>query len=139
MFGGGAAEHYRCPYLFSRVRQVFRSSNATFIVLIPKKSGAVDIKDFRPISLVSGTYKIISKILVNRLKEVLGKVVTKCQNAFVKGRQILDSVLIANECIDSRLHLGVPRMLCNLDIQKAFRSQFWLTAPQRVIFEVVED
>ncbi|XP_022870626.1 uncharacterized protein LOC111389881, partial [Olea europaea var. sylvestris] len=43
----------------------------------PKKSGAVNIKDFRPISLVSGTYKIITKILANRLKEVLGKVVTK--------------------------------------------------------------
>ena len=37
-------------------------------------------------------------------------------NAFVKGRQILDSVLIASKCIDSRLRIGIPRVLCNLDV-----------------------
>lgn len=53
-----------------------RSSNATFIVPIPKKSGVTDIKDFSPISLVNGLYKIIAKVLTNRLNEVLGKVVS---------------------------------------------------------------
>jgi hypothetical protein len=44
-----------------------RSLNATFIALIHKISRVVDLKDFRPISLVSGIYKIIAKVLANRL------------------------------------------------------------------------
>jgi hypothetical protein len=63
-----------------------KSINATFIALIPKKSGAVDLKDFRPISLVSGVYKIIAKVLANRLKKVVERIISSPQNAFVKGR-----------------------------------------------------
>jgi len=63
-----------------------KSINATFLTLIPKKSGAMDLKDFRPISLVSGVYKIIAKVLANRLRKVVDKIISKPQNAFVKGR-----------------------------------------------------
>ena len=49
--------------------------NATFIFLIPKKSDAVEVRDFRPISLIGGVYKIIAKVLANRLKMVLGDIV----------------------------------------------------------------
>ena len=58
--------------------------NATFIFLIPKKSDAVEVRDFRPISLIGGVYKIIAKVLANRLKIVLGDIVHESQNAFVK-------------------------------------------------------
>ena len=77
-----------------------RSLNSTFLVLIPNKGDAVDIKDFKPISLVGGMYKILAKVLANRLKRVVGQVVSKAQNAFVDGRQILDATLIANEAVD---------------------------------------
>ena len=70
--------------------------NATFISLIPKKSNAAEVRDFRPISLIGGVYKIIAKVLANRLKMVLGDIVHESRNAFVKGKQILDFVLIAN-------------------------------------------
>ena len=55
---------------------VFRNLNATFLVLIPKKEGASDVQDFKPISLVGSLYKIIAKVLENRLKRVMGKVVS---------------------------------------------------------------
>ncbi|RVW98500.1 hypothetical protein CK203_026862 [Vitis vinifera] len=68
-----------------------RSLNSTFLVLVPKKGEAEDLRDYRPISLVGGLYKILAKVLANRLKKVVSKVVSSAQNAFVEGRQILDA------------------------------------------------
>uniref|UniRef100_A0A0V0HBD2 Putative ovule protein n=1 Tax=Solanum chacoense TaxID=4108 RepID=A0A0V0HBD2_SOLCH len=72
-----------------------KSFNATFIALIPKKAGASELKDYRPISLIGGVYKIIAKLLAERLKRVVSKLVNKNQMAFIKGRQIMDAALIA--------------------------------------------
>jgi hypothetical protein len=105
--------------------QFERSLNATFVTLIPKKHGADELKDFHPISLVGGMYKIIAKLLANRLSVVLGKIISPSQNAFVKRRQILDSVLIANECLDSRIKVALPGVLCKLDLEKAYDHVNW--------------
>ena len=54
-----------------------KSLNATFLVLLPKKGGVKDLRNFRPISLVGGLYKWLAMVLANRLKKVVGKVVSK--------------------------------------------------------------
>jgi len=77
-----------------------KSLNATFVALIPKKAGAVELRDFRPISLISGVYKIIAKVLTEIMKRVMDSLVNKHQMVFIKGRQIIDEALIASECVD---------------------------------------
>lgn len=68
-----------------------RCTNASFITLIPKKKGAIELKDFRPISFIGSVYKIAAKVLAERLKRVMGKLVSNHQNAFIKNRQITDA------------------------------------------------
>jgi hypothetical protein len=75
-----------------------KSFNATFNALILKKLEAVDVEDFRPISLVSWVYKIIVKVLMNRVKRVVDKIILMPQNASTRGRHS-NFVLIANECL----------------------------------------
>ena len=83
------------------------------------------MSDFRPISLVGSLYKLLAKVLANRLKKVVGKVVSSTQNAFVEGRQILDAALIANEVINSLLKRKESGVLCKLDLDKAYDCINW--------------
>ena len=103
-----------------------KSLNNTFFVLLPKKGETEDLRDFRPISLLRGLYKLLAKVLANRLKKVIGKVVSPDQNVFVKGRQILDVSLIANEVIDVWQKMSEKGLIYKLDIEKAYDSINWL-------------
>ncbi|XP_075099232.1 uncharacterized protein LOC142176070 [Nicotiana tabacum] len=110
---------------FHKNCHMVKSFNASFIALIPKRKGAIELKDFRPISLTSNVYKIVAKVLTERLKKVIGKLVSDYQNAFIKGRQITDAALIANEVLDWRQKNGEPGVLFKLDIEKAFDKINW--------------
>ena len=70
---------------FHEQNSFIRSLNHTFLVLLPKKGGVEDLGDYRPISLLGGLYKLLAKVLANKLKKVIGKVVSSDQNAFIKG------------------------------------------------------
>lgn len=102
-----------------------KSMTSNFIVLIPKKKGAQDLGAFRPISLVSSLYKIISKMLPFRLRMVMELVVASTQSAFIKGRQIIDSILIANECVNFRRRANESGVVCKLDMENAYDRVDW--------------
>ena len=105
---------------FFETGKLVKSLISTFIVMILKKEGVVDFKDFRPISLVGSFYKLIAKVLLNRLKKVLNRLINKAQNAFVEGGQIMDASLIANEVIESMDKRKEKGILCKLYIEKAY-------------------
>lgn len=77
-----------------------RGGNASFIALIPKKNNPQNLNEYMPISLIGCIYKIVAKLLANRLKKVLPHIIDERQSAFISGRQLLHSVLIANEAVD---------------------------------------
>ncbi|KAL5575498.1 hypothetical protein UlMin_017197 [Ulmus minor] len=99
--------------------------NHTFLCLIPKKLDAQKVKDFRPISLVSGLYKILAKLLSNRLREVLEETISLAQGAFVHNRQILDVVLVATEAVEDYRKRGERGVIFKVDFEKAYDYVNW--------------
>lgn len=85
------------------VRQFFDTGTidkhliATNIALIPKKKNPQIMTELRPISLYNVLYKIISKVLANRLKEIIDAIISDIQSAFIPGRLISDNVMIAHD------------------------------------------
>jgi hypothetical protein len=75
------------------------SLNHTFITLIPKKQGACNFNHFSPISLCNFYYKIIAKIIVNRMRPLLSKIIDPAQTAFVPNRWIAENIVLLQEVI----------------------------------------
>ena len=110
---------------FHRNDKLTKGINTTFITLIPKVDSLHRLNDFRPISLVDCLYKILSKVLANRLKMVMGSLIVETQTAFVKDRQILDGILIANEVVDEARKSKQELMLFKVDFEKAYDFVDW--------------
>nr|KYP51174.1 LINE-1 reverse transcriptase isogeny [Cajanus cajan] len=102
-----------------------RGTNPTFIALIPKGDDPRGLGDYRPISLVSCIYKIVSKVLARRLKKVLDKVIDQRQSAFLGGRQLLHSVMIANEVVEEAKRMKKKCIVFKVDYEKAYDSANW--------------
>ncbi|GKC60107.1 kinase-like domain, beta-lactamase/transpeptidase-like protein, partial [Tanacetum coccineum] len=110
---------------FGESMEISRGCNASFVTLIPKVTDPIGLGDFRPISLIGCYYKIIAKILAERVKKVVGNVVGEVQNAFIKGRFILDGVLIANETVDHLKKNRSKGLIFKVDFEKAYDSLNW--------------
>lgn len=110
---------------FARKPKIPKCVNSAFITLIPKVNNPNGVQDFRPISLISSVYKMLSKMLANRLKKVLPKIIDKNQSAFVKDRQILDGPLVVNEVIDWAKAKKKALLIFKTDIAKAYDTVSW--------------
>lgn len=94
--------------------------SSTHIALIPKKGNAESFMDFRPISLCNISFKIISKITAERIKETLSKFLTKDQHGFLRGRNILDAVLITQEGLFAIHSKKSEDVIFKIDLHKAY-------------------
>ncbi|GJT16455.1 RNA-directed DNA polymerase, eukaryota, reverse transcriptase zinc-binding domain protein [Tanacetum coccineum] len=108
-----------------RDRMVFLLASIGTSALIPKIPDANLVKDFRPISLIGSIYKIIAKILANRLISVLGDIVSDVQSAFITGRQMLDGPFILNEVLQWCTKKKRKSLIFKVDFEKAFDSVRW--------------
>ncbi|XP_058767513.1 uncharacterized protein LOC131641227 [Vicia villosa] len=105
-----------------------QSLNKTNITFIPKGDTQTTMKDWRPIALCNVLYKVIAKVLANRLKKILGKCISDNQSAFVPERSILDNVMAAIEVIHhmkTKTRGRVGEIALKLDISKAYDRIDW--------------
>ncbi|GLT63247.1 hypothetical protein SLA2020_358250 [Shorea laevis] len=110
---------------FHQQGRLVKGLNSSFITLIPKKLNPIELKDYRPITLIGCVYKLLAKVLANRLKNVMAGIITESQSAFVGGRQLVDSVLILNEVVDEAKKKKQQAFIFKADFEKAYDCVDW--------------
>jgi len=93
--------------------------------LVPKVRDPSRLEQYKPISLAGAIYKVIAKLLANRIKKVLSSVVDESQSTFLKDRGILDSVLMANEVVEDLRRRGRSGLCLKVDFEKAYDLVRW--------------
>lgn len=102
--------------------------NETYICLIPKIKNPSQIMEYCPISLCNVIYKLISKVLDNRMKRILATIISPNQIAFIPGRLITDNILVAFKALytmDTRMKGKGGYMTLKLDMSKAYDKMEW--------------
>lgn len=99
--------------------------NSSFITLIPKVTEPKTIMDFRPISLINTTFKILTKILATRIASHMQYLISDCQTGFIKGRQASESILMVKEIAHSLQKENKKGLILKLDFEKAFDTVNW--------------
>jgi hypothetical protein len=99
--------------------------NSTFLTLIPKTDASSSFGDYRPIALCNLCYKLISKIIAIRIKPILSRFLSQEQLGFLKGRQIIDAIGTAQECLHSIKSKKSKALILKLDLKKAFDCIDW--------------
>ncbi|WOG89446.1 hypothetical protein DCAR_0208684 [Daucus carota subsp. sativus] len=99
--------------------------NSSFICLIPKCVSPKHVQEYRPISLINSSMKLLSKMLASRLSKVIGNIVSEEQTGFIKGRLITDGILMIGEIINSIKSKQSEGLIFKIDFEKAFDSVDW--------------
>ncbi|XP_061342523.1 uncharacterized protein LOC133288720 [Gastrolobium bilobum] len=118
------------------VGESVKGINTSLICLIPKKDSPDTMKEFRPISLCNVVYKVVTKIITERLRGFMPRVVGPNQCSFIKGRQSADNIIIAQEVVHSMKEKKGWKgwMMIKVDLEKAYDRLSW-----KFIKETLED
>ena len=109
--------------------------NSSLIVLIPKLSNPTFVNHYRPISLYNVVYKIISKLLVEKLRPLLDKLISPTQSTFIPNRWIAENQIIVQELLYSfKTRKTKPGLMAiKLDLQKAYDRVNWKFRSESVV------
>ena len=107
---------------FKGGRYQMESLNRVYLVLLPKTTGANQIDDFRPISVSNSIYLIIAKVLANRLRGLLETLISPLQSAFIPGRVMTDSIILAQEIVADWRQSVTARFMWKVNFVKAYDS-----------------
>ena len=109
------------------LKKLLKAVNHTFITLIPKNVNPETTAHYRPISLCNTVYKILAKILVNRMRPILQRIIHPTQSAFIPQRTIHDNILIAHEVVNKFKHMKGKKgyVALKLDMEKAYDRIEW--------------
>ncbi|KAL2329554.1 hypothetical protein Fmac_017135 [Flemingia macrophylla] len=115
----------RVLWEFHDYEKLLKGVKASFIALIPKVEVSTKLGEYRPISLVGSIYKIISKVIATRLSKVIHLVVEDTQSKFMKGRQMLDTVVVAAKVIHDVKSLKKQALIFKAYFKKAYDNINW--------------
>ncbi|GKV40120.1 hypothetical protein SLEP1_g47788 [Rubroshorea leprosula] len=110
---------------FHENEKLVAGSNSSFITLIPKTSNLQMIEEYRSISLIGVTYKVVTKLLANRLQLVMPAIIGDHQLAFAEGRQLMEAVVMTNEIIYGAKRCKSASFIFKIDFEKAYNKVTW--------------
>lgn len=111
-----------------RIGQVTKGMNKSFIVIVPRLKQATEFRHFRLINLCNFTYNIISKIITHKLKELMPRMISPNQGAFVEGIWIADNTVLAHELVHKvrKFKGNSGLMIVKIDMKKDYDRQEWV-------------
>ncbi|GKU97403.1 hypothetical protein SLEP1_g10552 [Rubroshorea leprosula] len=110
---------------FHNAGRIVKGANTSFLALIPKVDNPQKIEEYRPISLINSMYKMLSKVLENRLKTVMDDLIGEQQSVFVGGKQLVDCMMVANEVLDEARNKMIKGFCFKVDFEKAYDRVSW--------------
>lgn len=111
---------------FFRSGKMHKPISCALISLIPKASSTSSVTEFRPIDCCSVLYKIISKMLANRLHCIIHTIISDNQTGFILGRKMTDNIILAHEIVKAYARKNIsPRCMMKIDIRKTYDSVEW--------------